>query len=403
MKPNKVVNIYYLLTLVFLETRLIIKKIIMKRFKNKNTINRIMFISILMILSVNLAICQNDVKETGSLDIPNKNMSNKDMSKIINVSTINGSETEKIIIGNEYKLTFITSNVQKYETPYLYLNNKLVKQINEENIDYSSSDTLQYIIKLSEKNVESIVDTSSFLQFSQKAIIGIGSSANNIGKPVNYYNIKIITDKNYILRYCFASVFILVILVICFFINKYPNRIFELIKDISSNENKPFSFSRTQFAYWTIIIVLLMLLVWINKGELLNFNSTVLALLGISAVTTTGGNLIDKNEENDPNIKRGQDKASKSFLVDLLSDKNGLSISRFQSLLFNLFIGVYFIYEVVVKSQFPVLDTELLVLMGISSGTYLLVKNSENKKNPGASQNNNTDEDVVKDENIPQA
>ncbi|MCD4789635.1 MAG: hypothetical protein K8R37_06500 [Bacteroidales bacterium] len=375
----------------------------MKKFKNKNTINRIIFILILMVLSVNLAICQNDSIKTDSLDIPKKNIikNNKDLSKIINVSTIYGSKTEKIELGNEFKITFLISDLQKYKTAYLYLNNKPVKQIEEKNISSISADTLEYIIKLCKKDVESIIDTTcKFLQFSQKAKIGIGSSTDNTGKPVNYYDIKIITDKNYILRWYFAAGFILIIIIICIFIKKHACKLLELIRDISSSENKPFSLSRTQFAYWTIIIILLMLLVWINKGELLSFNSTVLALLGISAVTTTGGNLIDKNEKNDPNIKRGQDKASNSFFIDLLSDKNGLSISRFQSLLFNLFIGIYFIYEVIVNFEFPVLDTELLVLMGISSGTYLLVKNSENKDKPGSSQNNIKDEDIVIDENV---
>ena len=375
----------------------------MKKFENKNTINRIIFILIIIILFVNLAICQNDSIEPDSLYIPNKDTikKNKDLSRIISVATIYSSKTEKIELGNEFKKTFLISDLQKYKTAYLYLNNKPVKQIKEKDISSISADTLEYIIKLCKKDVESIIDTTcQFLQFSQKVKIGIGSSTDNTGKPISYYDIKIITDKNYRLRSLFAAGFILIIIIICFFIKKHACKLLELIRDISSSENKPFSLSRTQFAYWTIIIILLMLLVWIDRGELLNFNSTVLALLGISAVTTTGGNIIDKNDENDPNIKRGQNKASDSFFVDLLSDKNGLSISRFQSLLFNLFIGVYFIYEVIVNTEFPVLNAELLVLMGISSGTYLLVKNSENKDKPGSSQNNITDEDIVIDENV---
>ncbi len=62
---------------------------------------------------------------------------------------------------------------------------------------------------------------------------------------------------------------------------------------------------------------------------------------------------------------------SKNFLLDILSDTNGISFHRFQILIWTLILGVIFLVEVWQNLTMPEFDTTLLTLQGISSGTYL--------------------------------
>jgi hypothetical protein len=64
---------------------------------------------------------------------------------------------------------------------------------------------------------------------------------------------------------------------------------------------------------------------------------------------------------------RGKDK----WLVDVLSDANGLSFYRFQVFIWTIILGGFFIWHVANELSMPEFDTTLLLLMGISNGTYL--------------------------------
>ena len=64
---------------------------------------------------------------------------------------------------------------------------------------------------------------------------------------------------------------------------------------------------------------------------------------------------------------RGKDK----WLVDILSDANGLSFYRFQVFIWTIILGGFFIWHVANMLSMPEFDNTLLLLMGISNGTYL--------------------------------
>jgi hypothetical protein len=143
----------------------------------------------------------------------------------------------------------------------------------------------------------------------------------------------------------FWLVSLVLVVLIIFFDRKYS-----MLRDTSSAAKKPYSYSRVQ--------------------------------LGWSA------RMIDISDEKNPNILfRSQDLGSDNFFLDILSDENGVSIHRFQSVIFNLVFGIWFILKVIhnidsiadPSAVMPVLTDNNLILIGLSSGTYAALKATENK------------------------
>jgi hypothetical protein len=162
----------------------------------------------------------------------------------------------------------------------------------------------------------------------------------------------------------------------------------DLLRDQSTATRKPWSFARTQLAWWTLIIVSAFVAILIKCNTAPHLTSSALILLGISAATTTGARLIDVSDMKQDDIAgRHQDVGSEGFLIDLISNQNGASIHRLQALVFNLAYGVWMIVEVVNNLNngvacdliIPNIDTNALILLGISSGTYAVLKTPENK------------------------
>jgi hypothetical protein len=69
----------------------------------------------------------------------------------------------------------------------------------------------------------------------------------------------------------------------------------------------------------------------------------------------------------------------RSLLSDLLLDSSGFSFHRFQILIWTLVLAVIFLSSVLNDLSMPVFSAPLLGLMGISNGTYLGFKFSEQK------------------------
>ena len=151
------------------------------------------------------------------------------------------------------------------------------------------------------------------------------------------------------------------------------------------DNNKPYSFARVQLWWWTLVILGAFLGVYAATGKCWDMNSTCLTLLGISLTTTVSGRMIDTQQNNDSTIVRSQDiHPSQGIVIDILSDENGLSMHRFQSLVFNVSYGLSFlvtVFSTLDGGKFPVYDPMVLSLLGVSSGAYLAMKMNENKTN----------------------
>ena len=108
------------------------------------------------------------------------------------------------------------------------------------------------------------------------------------------------------------------------------------IKDNSSQEDinkKPYSFSRTQLLWWTVIVITCYVINMAITREIEGIIiGSSLALFGINAGTTLAGRVID-NSQSGKTEQTHQNEPSEGFWMDILSDQNGVSIHRFQALL----------------------------------------------------------------------
>ncbi len=201
-------------------------------------------------------------------------------------------------------------------------------------------------------------------------------------------------------------------------------------------EAGPYSLARTQAAWWLFIILAAYILIGLVTGNFAtSINSTALSLLGIGAATAVGGVMISQSKKEDqqarartllrritdlqelgtlntvadPNpvqvsrlaelsqtypeaaranaagldayIRRNAvdyavatNQGSRGFLLDILSDADGVSVHRFQLFAWTIILGVVFASAVLHEVAMPVFSATLLGLMGLSAGTYLGLK-----------------------------
>ncbi|WP_190940169.1 hypothetical protein [Nostoc flagelliforme] len=138
----------------------------------------------------------------------------------------------------------------------------------------------------------------------------------------------------------------------------------------------PFSLSISQLAFWTFLIFSAYLIIYGITGDYTNIlTGQSLVLLGINSVTAFGSSLIDGhgNEKE----RKGSQGISKGFFTDILSDINGVNFHRFQTFIWTVGIGLFFVWEVIKNLAMPEFDDTLLTLQGISAATYLGLRGQE--------------------------
>jgi hypothetical protein len=184
------------------------------------------------------------------------------------------------------------------------------------------------------------------------------------------------------------------------------DRKFNMLRDLSKASPRPFSWSRVQLAWWSVIILTSFTTIMLQTGHAPDLHTSTLILLGISAGTMTAARIIDLADQQDSLVFRHQDIRTSNFFLDILSDQNGVSIQRFQSVVFNAVFGIWFIASVLGNlgdpnyclSDFakgdpnlaqcllhstdfliPIVSNNNLILLGLSSATYAALKITENK------------------------
>ncbi|HYF30508.1 MAG TPA: hypothetical protein VD993_05280 [Chitinophagaceae bacterium] len=187
--------------------------------------------------------------------------------------------------------------------------------------------------------------------------------------------------------YQFWVIFLVLLVIFIFCDFKYG-----LLRDTSQAKPQPYSWGRVQLAWWTIIIFAAFAGIFWKTGDLPELHYSTIVLLGISAATTTTARMIDVSDQTNAAI-RHQDLRASSFFLDIVSDQKGVSIHRFQAILFNAIFGIWFIAQVVgqmetctggtcINSIIPVIDNDNLMLLGLSAATYAALKTTENPARP---------------------
>lgn len=174
-----------------------------------------------------------------------------------------------------------------------------------------------------------------------------------------------------------------------------------------------YSLGKSQMAFWGLLVFLSFSALWILTGSMERIPPQTLILLGISGATALSAILIgngkkseiqnriaqlrkqdqellekeapgtvslseaDKNrlteirkqrETLSKQLKPGE---SEGFWKDICDDGNGISFHRLQVVLWTLVLGFIFIRSVAQGMSMPEFSETLLILMGISNGTYV--------------------------------
>lgn len=180
----------------------------------------------------------------------------------------------------------------------------------------------------------------------------------------------------------YGTVFLILLIIFLYF--DFKN---DLLKDSSTAIKKPYSYSRVQLAWWTLIILSSFISIVIVKNKIPELDQSTLILIGISSATIATGRLIDVSDQKDLTINRYQNNERKGLLLDIISDQSGASIHRLQTVLFNLTFGIWMIITVLnnlndfsidVSKIIPIIQNNNLILLGLSSATYAALKIPEN-------------------------
>ncbi|HEU5219797.1 MAG TPA: hypothetical protein VFU23_14150, partial [Gemmatimonadales bacterium] len=191
--------------------------------------------------------------------------------------------------------------------------------------------------------------------------------------------------------------------------------------DVPPGRLPPYSLGKSQMAFWFFLILASYLLIWIVTGEPPTVTESTLALMGISAATALGAVIVGQGKA--PEIRKmveailaerngletrnaaidaqigaagvaGQAQAtlaeekaandarievidkrlhqeSEGFFKAILTDADGISLHRFQIVVWTMVLGLIFVISVYQTLAMPEFGSTLVALMGISAGTYL--------------------------------
>ena len=153
----------------------------------------------------------------------------------------------------------------------------------------------------------------------------------------------------------------------------YLARTTDIVRDsqptvLETGTRRPYSLARCQMAFWFFLVLAAFILIWLITGD---YNGIVmqqtLVLMGISAATGAFSVAIDSNKSATATTAP----IHSNFFDDLLTDVNGITLHRYQMLVWTIALGIIFLFSAYETLATPNFDADLLTLMGISSGTYL--------------------------------
>ena len=190
-----------------------------------------------------------------------------------------------------------------------------------------------------------------------------------------------------------------------------------------------FSLARSQMAFWFLIVLLSFLYLFIKTGSTDVITSQALMLMGLSALTAGGGAVVDSMRDTPEDAmndglkalglssyqdvlsleaeisaiavqgdaltasgsaklndlvlllqtykNRTQPFETNGWFKDLTTDIGGAALHRLQAVVWTTIVGSIFIYQVYLTGAMPVLNENLLLLMGISNAGYVGFKSNE--------------------------
>lgn len=149
----------------------------------------------------------------------------------------------------------------------------------------------------------------------------------------------------------------------------------------NNSADSPYSFSKTQLWFWTLIICPAFSLHWGFCNDV-DINATSLILLGITVAVTTTASLVAQVQKTAnqnavaPSPLKAESLISRGFFIDILLDDNEqFSVGRLQSLVFTTLYGTIYVARFFGSAMvYPDFEENAFVLMGISAGAYVIGK-----------------------------
>jgi hypothetical protein len=309
----------------------------------------------------------------------------------------------------------------------LYINGLPLKGLTPYQLDQGEKSTkIRFLLERTEDSTKEwylLLGRPGALIRKVRVTVGVpdcGLGCADIAQPAEM-DLVIIRPKSLI-------TYILLVLLLLFALFRYGRKS-GLLRDPGGEpvHERPFSLGRAQMAFWFFLVIAAFCFIWVVTGSLSSLNSDVLTLLGISAGTGLAAVLVDSNKQSTASDERTRLRAEKAtlearlpeiravlpqatdplekarldaevqravsrlaeidvalqlppptapqqpkgFWLDILSDGSGISLHRFQIAAWTAVLGMIFIATVYVQLSMPDLNDQLLLLMGISSGTYL--------------------------------
>lgn len=188
---------------------------------------------------------------------------------------------------------------------------------------------------------------------------------------------------------------------------------FFLVRDNTILRDKKggfYSLGKSQMAFWGLLVLLTFVGICILTRTMEPISKQVLVLLGISGTTGLGAIMVGASNEKalgDEKAKILADQAAaggaappdaqqlrlneidsklkapvtkpgmRDFFTNIIDDGNGPSFHRLQIVLWTVVLGGIFVFGVMHMISMPEFPDTVLILMGISSGTYLGFKSQE--------------------------
>ena len=168
---------------------------------------------------------------------------------------------------------------------------------------------------------------------------------------------------------------------------------------------RPYSLASTQLAIWFFAILASFIFIYLINLDWPDIPTGVLTVLGISTATALTATAVDANKKattssqlQDIGSPQATDVATQGaarvaqlrrttttaialvnqlaipsvdFLTDILTDADGISLHRFQIVVWTVVLVGMFLFKVVTTLSMPDLNAAQLTLLGISSGAYL--------------------------------
>ena len=193
-----------------------------------------------------------------------------------------------------------------------------------------------------------------------------------------------------------------IIFAVLLFIIVYCDIKYNMLRCASTNGEEAYSWGRVQLAWWTLIVlsVFIAIICCSAGSQIPTLDSSTVILLGITSGTTMAARLIDQSDQKNPAVTvMAQNAPKENFFLDILSDNNGVTVHRLQTVIFNFVYGAWFIAYVLRHYAdpcaalhpavadcagqpwnyiIPVISTNNLILLGLSSVTYAALKSTEN-------------------------